>query len=51
MATSVVQPLVTNTSGYFEAPLLIAGEYQITVEMAGFKTLNRTGVTLAGGFR
>src|SRR5688500_13500442 len=40
VATNVVQPLVTNTSGYFEAPLLIAGEYQVNVEMAGFKTLS-----------
>ena len=49
VATNVVQPVVTNTSGYFEVPLLIAGGYQVNVEMAGFKTLSRTGITLAGG--
>ena len=49
VATNVVQQVVTNNSGYFEARLLIAGEYQVNVEMAGFKTLSRTGITLAGG--
>ncbi len=49
VATNVVQQVLTNNSGYFEARLLIAGEYQVNVEMAGFKTLSRTGITLAGG--
>jgi hypothetical protein len=49
VATNVVQQVVTNSSGYFEARLLIAGEYQVNAEMAGFKTLSRTGLTLAGG--
>ena len=49
VATNVVQQVVTNNNGYFEAPLLIAGEYQLNVEMAGYKILSRTGITLAGG--
>ena len=36
--TGVTQPLVTNSSGYFEAPLLQPGNYQVTVAMAGFKS-------------
>ncbi len=31
--TGASQQLVTNGSGYFEAPLLQPGNYQITVEM------------------
>ena len=44
--TGVTQQLTTNSSGYFEAPLLIAGTYDVVVEMTGFKTLRRAGVTL-----
>ena len=47
--TGVVQPVITNSSGYFEAPLLRAGTYEVSVEMTGFKTLRRAGITLAGG--
>ena len=32
--TNVSQQLVTNGSGYFEAPLLIAGAYEVSVEIA-----------------
>ena len=31
--TNVVEALKTNLSGYYEAPLLIAGNYQIQVEI------------------
>lgn len=47
--TGATQQLTTNSSGYFEAPLLIAGTYEVVVEMTGFKTLRRTGVTLSSG--
>ncbi len=36
--TRASQRLVTNGSGYFEAPLLQPGNYEITVAMTGFKT-------------
>src|SRR5687767_1408748 len=49
VGTGVTQQLTTNNSGYFEAPLLIAGTYEVVVEMTGFKTLRRTGVTLSSG--
>ena len=37
--TNVSQQLVTNASGYFEAPLLIAGEYEVSVEIAELQEL------------
>ena len=49
VGTGATQQLTTNSSGYFEAPLLIAGTYEVVVEMTGFKTLRRTGVTLSSG--
>ena len=48
-ALASTQQLTTNSSGYFEAPLLIAGTYEVVVEMTGFKTLRRAGVTLSSG--
>ena len=36
--TSPTQPLVTNSSGYFEFPLVQPGTYQVSVEMAGYKS-------------
>jgi hypothetical protein len=39
--------LITNASGYYEAPLLLPGSYSISVEMQGFKRAVRSGVTLA----
>jgi hypothetical protein len=47
--TNVSQQLVTNASGYFEAPLLIAGEYEVSVEIANFKSFRQTGIQLAVG--
>ena len=49
LGTGVTQQLTTNSSGYFEARLLNAGTYDVVVEMTGFKTLRRTGVTLSSG--
>jgi len=45
--TGATQSLVTNSSGYFEAPLLQAGNYTVSVEMAGFKKATRSGINLA----
>ena len=47
--TGGAQQLVTNGTGYFEAPLLQPGNYQVTVAMTGFKTLTQTGLVLAVG--
>jgi Carboxypeptidase regulatory-like domain/TonB dependent receptor len=42
------QTLTTNETGYFEAPLLLAGRYRVTVEMPNFKTLNQDVVLSVG---
>ncbi len=47
--TRGTQTLLTNGSGYFEAPLLQPGTYEVTVAMTGFKTLAQTGLVLAVG--
>jgi hypothetical protein len=47
--TSQAQQLVTNDRGYFEALLLNPGTYAVRVELAGFKTLTQTGISLAVG--
>jgi hypothetical protein len=44
--TGVSQQLVTNQSGYFEAPLLNPGTYTVTVELAGFRKATRTNIML-----
>src|SRR5437879_5330088 len=44
--TGATQQLVTNGSGYFEAPLMQPGNYQMTVEMTGFKRVVQSGIVL-----
>jgi hypothetical protein len=39
--TGQTQSLITNETGYFEAPLLQPGPYRVSVEMANFKTINQ----------
>src|SRR5687768_18564220 len=48
-ATTVSQQMVTNGSGYFEAPLLIAGTYDVSVELPNFKASRQTGINVAVG--
>jgi hypothetical protein len=45
--TNQTQSLITNSSGYFEAPLLTAGQYRAVVEMPGFKTTTQSNLVLA----
>ncbi len=47
--TKVAQTLVTNDSGYFEAPLLNPGNYEVTVQMQGFKAATRNKIVLSVG--
>ena len=44
--TNVSMRLTTNETGYYEANLLLAGNYQITAEMSGFKRSIRSGIVL-----
>ena len=47
--TGQSQKLLTNNSGYFEAPLLQPGQYRVTVDMTGFRGLTQSGITLSVG--
>ena len=45
--TGVVRKTASSQDGYFTVPLLQPGLYQISLEMTGFKAIERTGVQLA----
>jgi hypothetical protein len=47
--TGVTQNLVTNDSGYFEAPLLNPGNYEVNVQMPGYKSATRNDIVLGVG--
>ena len=44
--TNVSTTLTTNSSGFYEAPLLLPGPYQVSVEARGFKKTIRSKLTL-----
>jgi hypothetical protein len=44
--TGVANTLKTNDTGYYEANLLMPGQYEVTAEAPGFKKLVRKGITL-----
>src|SRR5580700_5801206 len=46
MDTNVATPLTTNSAGRFLAPSLPPGRYEVIVEAAGFKRLQREGILL-----
>jgi hypothetical protein len=48
-ATGVPMKQITNNAGLFSFPSVNPGTYTLTVEMSGFKTTRRTGVTLVVG--
>lgn len=47
--TGASQQLVTNSTGYFEAPLVQPGNYTIAVELTGYKGITRAGIIVAVG--
>ena len=47
-ATSVPRTVTSNAQGLFNAPALQAGEYEVRVEMQGFRTDVRSAQVLAG---
>jgi hypothetical protein len=49
--TNVATSIVTNDSGYYDAPLLVAGKYQVMVEAPGFKKAERAAFDLPVGAR
>jgi len=50
-ATNVATRLQTNSTGYYEASLLLSGAYEVTAESAGFKKSLRSGIPLSAGAR
>ena len=44
--TNTVMTLKTNDTGYYEANLLLAGNYQVLAEMPGFRKSVRSGIIL-----
>jgi hypothetical protein len=48
-ATGVALKQLTNSAGLYSFPSVGVGRYTLTVEMTGFKTVRRTGVTLVVG--
>src|SRR3954452_5531004 len=47
LASGMDRNIPTNSEGYYTVPLLLPGEYRITVQHAGFKPIVRSGVVLA----
>src|SRR5437660_4972815 len=48
-ATGVVRNLNTDEAGFYSAPNLIAGSYDVTASAAGFSSVVQPNVTLAVG--
>ena len=44
--TGILRQVTTNDSGFYSFPDLPIGRYNITIEKAGFKSYERTGITL-----
>jgi hypothetical protein len=49
ISTDVVLELNTNSAGFYTAPNLLPGEYQISVSAPGFQTELHSGITLTVG--
>lgn len=49
VATGIITTVTTNSDGFFTAPNLLPGEYEITVSARGFNTEVRKGITVTVG--
>jgi hypothetical protein len=49
VATGVTTKVTTNSDGYFSAPNLLPGEYEVTASAKGFNTEGRKGISLTVG--
>ena len=49
VATGVTRTIATNADGYYTAPNLLPGDYELKFTAAGFSTETRTGITLTVG--
>jgi hypothetical protein len=48
-ATGVVRATASDETGYYRAPLLPVGRYELTAALSGFATLKRAGLSLGIG--
>ncbi|MGH9438909.1 MAG: carboxypeptidase regulatory-like domain-containing protein, partial [Terriglobia bacterium] len=48
-ATGVIRNVTANSAGFYNAPNLLPGTYQVTGSASGFNTVVRTGITLTVG--
>ena len=48
-ATGVARAVTTDTAGFYTAPNLLPGTYEITASAPGFATVVQTGITLTVG--
>ncbi len=51
VATGITTTVTTNSDGFYIAPNLLPGEYQVTVSAKGFSTETRKGISLTVGAR
>jgi hypothetical protein len=49
--TNVSNTVIANSTGYWEVNFLIPGDYSVTAESQGFKTMKHSGITLNTGDR
>ncbi len=49
VATGITTTVITNSDGFYSAPNLLPGEYEITVSAKGFSTEIRKGISLTVG--
>ena len=49
VATGVIRVVATDSAGFYMAPNLLPGSYQVTISARGFATQVRTGLTLTVG--
>ena len=49
VATGVTRTLTTDAAGFYSAPNLLAGTYEVTATAPGFASAEQTGVTLTVG--
>src|SRR2546422_6567438 len=47
--TGVVRTVVTDSTGWYRAAALMPGAYQMSMELTGFMTVKRGGMTLTTG--
>src|SRR4029078_8298352 len=47
--TSQARTIVSDAAGRYSVPLLQSGRYEVTVQLSGFQTMVRSGITVTVG--